>query len=456
MATVTLDDLIGQVSKELLEIFKRDYREILDQNITLLDLSYEALKVNVYRNTKQHIEAYDNAYEALKKVLNKEAKRKYSSLEQVPVGYFQKKNFSYVYIDGGDTNRFIVANSFGALDTVVRKISRDPELVRTSFGTNTIFKTVLNRQGKPSGDVIKSFRRKSDIGHIATEDEDALTSPLELKISDVLKFGESSNNAAIIAAAKKALNELYNIQVGAQYSFKNVAPDAISTTQKVLGRGYVVVTLHREKLNNKFSQEEAKIFFNLKNTIAKILQNKPFESVSGSNTIIQDIEETILNILDPKKRVKRLKSHNKQTKTPKRLNINANTSAKAEKVSVKKQNIRPEVYTVPSYSLINLQSIINQMLYQTIKSNMGDGSRKDVLNYRTGRFAKSVKVERLSKSKADMITAFYSYMKNPYATFSQGGKQEYPKSRDPKLLISKSIRDIVSKQVASRLRAVAL
>jgi hypothetical protein len=85
---------------------------------------------------------------------------------------------------------------------------------------------------------------------------------------------------------------------------------------------------------------------------------------------------------------------------------------------------------------------------------MGDGSRRDILNLRSGRFAESVKVERLSQSREGMITAFYSYMKNPYATFSRGGQQERPYTRDPKLLIAKSIREIASQQVANRLRAV--
>jgi hypothetical protein len=47
-------------------------------------------------------------------------------------------------------------------------------------------------------------------------------------------------------------------------------------------------------------------------------------------------------------------------------------------------------------------------------------------------------------------------MKNPYATFSTGGRQSVPKSRDPKLLISKSIRDIAEQVATNRLRAVAL
>ena len=85
---------------------------------------------------------------------------------------------------------------------------------------------------------------------------------------------------------------------------------------------------------------------------------------------------------------------------------------------------------------------------------MGGGSSRNLLNNRTGRLAESAQVERMSESRAGMITAFYSYMKNPYATFSAGGRQQDPKSRDPKLLIAKSIREIAAQQVGNRLRSV--
>ena len=85
---------------------------------------------------------------------------------------------------------------------------------------------------------------------------------------------------------------------------------------------------------------------------------------------------------------------------------------------------------------------------------MGTGTRKDVLNLRSGRFAESVQVERLTQSREGTVTAFYNYMRNPYATFSQGGKQQYPRSRDPKTLISKSIREVAQQLKISRLRAV--
>ena len=85
---------------------------------------------------------------------------------------------------------------------------------------------------------------------------------------------------------------------------------------------------------------------------------------------------------------------------------------------------------------------------------MGTGTRRDVLNLRSGRFAESVNVERLTQGREGMITAFYNYMRNPYATFSSGGRQQNPRSRDPKLLISKSIRQLAQQLQITRLKAV--
>jgi hypothetical protein len=107
-------------------------------------------------------------------------------------------------------------------------------------------------------------------------------------------------------------------------------------------------------------------------------------------------------------------------------------------------------------NLLNLMNLINTHLQDVISSNMGDGSSKNVLNYRTGRFAASAQVQRMTYGKEGTITAFYDYMKNPYATFSAGGKQSKPASRDPKLLISKSIREIAQQVVSNKLRAVSV
>ena len=128
--------------------------------------------------------------------------------------------------------------------------------------------------------------------------------------------------------------------------------------------------------------------------------------------------------------------------------LNAKARRSASKIPSKRKAVTPT-----TQNLANLQALLNLTLVETVKQNMGKGGRRDILNLRTGRFAESVKVERLSGSRQGMITAFYSYMRNPYATFSSGGRQELPRTRDPKLLISRSIRQIAAQIVGNRLRA---
>lgn len=129
----------------------------------------------------------------------------------------------------------------------------------------------------------------------------------------------------------------------------------------------------------------------------------------------------------------------KRKKSPKQVNSALTKAPKAEGKST---------------SLAGLQQILDTSLAEKIRQNMGTGASKNVLNYRTGRLAESAKVERLSQGRSGMLTAYYTYMKYPYATFSEGGVQQYPKTRDPKLLITKSIKELMSAKVAARMRAV--
>jgi hypothetical protein len=127
---------------------------------------------------------------------------------------------------------------------------------------------------------------------------------------------------------------------------------------------------------------------------------------------------------------------------------------KVEAIAAKLKKSVPKIKPPKTVNLVSLLNIINSQLQDVISANMGDGSSRNVLNYRTGRFASSAKVERLTQGRDGMISAFYTYMQNPYATFSEGGRQSRPASRDPKLLISRSIREIAATQVTNRLRAV--
>ncbi|CAB4134520.1 hypothetical protein UFOVP273_139 [uncultured Caudovirales phage] len=119
-----------------------------------------------------------------------------------------------------------------------------------------------------------------------------------------------------------------------------------------------------------------------------------------------------------------------------------------------KLNTTPKLNSPTTLNILSLQAILAGRINQHVADNMGTGDSRDILNLRTGRFADSVSVNRVTMSREGMISVYYSYMKYPYATFSQGGKQQYPRSRDPKLLISQSIREIASTIVTNRLRAV--
>jgi hypothetical protein len=186
----------------------------------------------------------------------------------------------------------------------------------------------------------------------------------------------------------------------------------------------------------------------------------------GSVTIKQGIADTLVNVLKTgkilPKQVSRIRPKPIIQKHKEVLDISKVASdfaknARTLKKAIAKKKISKRVSAVSSNTgtnLTSLQTLLNGNLQEQIRRNMGTGNSRDVLNYRTGRFAESVQVERLSESRAGMITAFYSYMKNPYATFSAGGRQQTPKSRDPKLLIARSIREIAQTQVGNRLRSV--
>jgi len=180
----------------------------------------------------------------------------------------------------------------------------------------------------------------------------------------------------------------------------------------------------------------------LKKLILYSIAGKPVKNITTSGTTKG--KEISLNALGFKNKatLKSLSKSNVKAIAP---------SANKKVLSSSRPRLKPSIL-----NLNTLMNLINTGLVQAIKANMGNGTRRDILNLRSGRFAESAKVEKISESRQGMITAFYSYMKNPYATFSTGGRQEFPKTRDPKLLISKSIRELATQQVANRLRAVSL
>ena len=449
-------DLLARIKEKLPEVaavIEKDFREELDARISILDLSYNALLVNVYRGKKlsnRELDAYNSIYDTLLEAVRKACSRKtFRSLEDpkfLPL-FNRAKSVGPILVDNGKDDIFIVGKNFNAIrEFVTTYISRNPTLKASRFGEKTLFQPVLNQKDIPTGDYKRVTRSKVDIGHIPAEDNENLSSPLEAKIKSVLEYGISSGSTRIQNIANTALVSLYKVQADISYNFKNTAPEAIDRARKVLGTAYLVLTLHTEKKNNQFAVLEKRIYDKL---LAELALSLKLDDLPGSNTIREDIAENISNILSANK--KPLRKHKEKSGI-------ASTKIKA---NIKVNTVKPKLPDLRFYRseqpIVNLPMLLVQIsnsLHDQIKKNMGTGSSTRVLNYRSGRFANSVKVERLSESRQGMITAFYSYMKNPYATFSKGGRQESPTSRDPKTLVSKSIRELATPQVANRMRAV--
>lgn len=190
-------------------------------------------------------------------------------------------------------------------------------------------------------------------------------------------------------------------------------------------------------------------------------------NMKGSPSMLQLIEASVLEALDPIGHPK-----TKKTFLAKNIPIAQFTNKITVNKDKLKQSLQKEIRKLEQLkvkiardakgrarsqkgqfaSIANIQILLNARLADQIKQNMGSGDRKDILNLRSGRFAETVQIERLNLQRDNVLAVFYSYMKYPYATFSSGGEQSFPNSRDPVTLINKSIREIASTLVTNRLR----
>lgn len=114
--------------------------------------------------------------------------------------------------------------------------------------------------------------------------------------------------------------------------------------------------------------------------------------------------------------------------------------------AIKKGRTRGKVDQKAGSNPMALKALLNEMLPQTVSQNMVSPA----LQYRTGRFANSVRVDNITQGPRGgntMIEA--SYMSNPYETFAPGGKM-YTSQRDPEKLIKRSIRQVATSLVGAR------
>ena len=220
-------------------------------------------------------------------------------------------------------------------------------------------------------------------------------------------------------------------------------PNKLKLAKEILINNETIKALIKSRGSPSFKE-------GIKSTIEEAIRTGKISKSQTSTVSIKDISNTKNVVTDAvnsiiKEATKSIKSV--KTKMDAAKNKSVSTSIKSRQLRSPKGQFT---------SLTNLQTLINRALNEQISKNMGDGTRSDILNYRTGRFAASAAVQRITQSREGMLTAFYTYMKYPYQTFEPGFKQGSPASRNPKLIISKSIRELATTLVTNKLRAVSV
>lgn len=165
--------------------------------------------------------------------------------------------------------------------------------------------------------------------------------------------------------------------------------------------------------------------------------------------VLKTATEPFKKIKAPGVKVKRNEVKIKHSKTKVAKRSKAKTTVVAGPLSkVGKVTKGPRIAANKGASSIPFEMLLgalNAKLPTAVAKNMGDPA----LNYRTGRFAKSVRAVDAVTTNKGFPSIGYTYMLNPYQTFEVGFAQGDP-MRDPRKLIDFSVREIASQFLQGR------
>lgn len=368
----------------------------------------------------------------------------------------------------GNSDTVVVFNQveFGdGIDSIIKEIFNTGNEYKNTTIRNTLVgkeSAAIFQKGHVVGVTTNLLAQSAEKGMIPDYQTDKNTGTalkaINLMIEDLRKFDFESSNYG----AESSYNMIGNYTKSAhQYVVELQVKKANTSSGNKVGRD---VENLRNILTKDADNIAEKIFIDIREDS---LFRESLAYMKGSPSMIQLIEASILEALDPKKHPSTQKQYNASgidiAKFTKKVNVNKDKlreslqkeiarleQTKAKLIRDAKNKVRNTKGQF--FSLTNLQMLLRARLSAQIKDNMGSGDRRDILNLRTGRFAESVQIERVTLQRDNAIAVFYSYMKRPYSTFEPDGRQGSPNTRDPVVLINKSIREIASALVTNKLR----
>ena len=444
--------------RKLVRIHKAEIKRIVDNlkksgkskqlQKSLLDIYTDDQSIN-----KVSQELYNNFISIFDAALKKRGGKKIAIKKQT------KTKTSYTFYAKSNIKTQKRSNIYSVVQNVQRDVRRT--LLNNSKKGSTAFKVLSSvvivgvaivsegnvnlAQAKKIADARKTG---AQLGH--TRGAAAVTAS---EIRNLLNTVES--NASILSSLKgKTTRKVKEVDVAdARITLNNIGLNIGKEGFK--GNIYIsVLTLESTKVNLDEGKAAQKLLSDLKKYV---LENgaRLFE-VKHSKSYKDAIEDSFIELfLTGKKR--KIKYPNKVKNIPVKVTGKVQESTidiKSKSEIGKFEKELQLLFSQDDQDLNEKIPYLNRRLHDKIQQNMGKGRSKKILNYRTGRFARSAEIERFTPSREKgAVNAQVKYMRFPYGTFEPGGRLHLP-GRNPERIFARSIRQLLQEEKIATLRRV--
>jgi len=273
-----------------------------------------------------------------------------------------------------------------------------------------------------------------DRGHVNAVVKEQVEEALESTIEELSFLGAPASVISKFSKVVQAkLNKVKPPKI--RYNFERKISEA-----EVDGEFSFVAIFPEPSRDNRSKGWEKKLKPELTRVVKKFIDDHidDIPMMKGSKSIMQATDEMITQTIKGKKGYK----YDKNTSGTIKADLRKTRAKKAKTAEFPKVRDTKGRFTSP----LSIMNLINSRLHNQLRTNM----RSPALNYQTGRFAKSVRITNISQTRQNQMTAFYTYMKSPYQTFERGYAQGSIAARDPRTIISKSIREIAAQIMGSQ------
>jgi nitrogen regulatory protein PII len=267
-----------------------------------------------------------------------------------------------------------------------------------------------------------------------------------LKVESVLQKYGSNKVSKEIQHIKKSYAEKHNLNI-------SLTHDHVFTSTGSFKKNYVAIfNSQLTEENQKDKVFEQAFFAEVKSYVTKSLVND-LADLESSKSLNQAIASVTLGTLKDVKGAKITKTT--RNVSPSKKVRSKTTTKRKSKAKVNTPNIIGGTLVSSKEKAAANKSVGSSplALIQLFNARLPDKVAKNMhtprLNFRTGRFASSVKVVDAAQTAQGFLSFGYTYMKRPYQTFEPGYAQGSV-DRDPRKLIDRSMREIAAEFAIGR------